>query len=367
MGQLYACRHTLRRLCLCQQPPLPSPCLSLAPIPCALLTAASQPQSRPISPTAEQHPSPYLRTPPHLSPYLPGAGGKPPTLPSLCHPWSSGVTAWLSYSVLGITPIDPGYSRVRIAPHVSVAYPAVNGTVWVGAGLGTRQEGAGLGTRQEGAGLGTRQEAPLGGSHQAAQRAGELALAAKLLSPRRDPSIHLAASSPVAVVLCVPMSLPLATARSDSAAPPPAASALLNLSIDGREIAISGESRGRGGRSAPGKVAGDAAGGGAEFVVVQPRHGDGRLLACSRSLQPGAHVLRARYERWEHAEAPWTARSDQGRSRRMTKPRSPAPSTAAHSAGVGRGDSPMTPGIRPPSVFAFPHAHYAYTWSLDRR
>jgi len=26
----------------------------------------------------------------------------------------------------------------------------------------------------------------------------------------------------------------------------------------------------------------------------------------------------------------------------------------------------MTPGIRPPSVFAFPHAHYAYTWSLDR-
>lgn len=38
---------------------------------------------------------------------------------SLAHPWSAGVTAWLSAWVTGVRPIEPGYSRVLVAPHVA--------------------------------------------------------------------------------------------------------------------------------------------------------------------------------------------------------------------------------------------------------
>jgi alpha-L-rhamnosidase len=35
---------------------------------------------------------------------------------SLCHPWSSGPTRWLSDHVLGVTPTAPGFSTVQVAP-----------------------------------------------------------------------------------------------------------------------------------------------------------------------------------------------------------------------------------------------------------
>jgi len=35
---------------------------------------------------------------------------------SLCHPWSSGPTRWLSDHVLGVTPAAPGFTVVKIAP-----------------------------------------------------------------------------------------------------------------------------------------------------------------------------------------------------------------------------------------------------------
>lgn len=37
-------------------------------------------------------------------------------LTSLCHPWSSGPTRWLSDHVLGVTPATPGFAEVKIAP-----------------------------------------------------------------------------------------------------------------------------------------------------------------------------------------------------------------------------------------------------------
>jgi len=37
---------------------------------------------------------------------------------SLCHGWASGPTAWLSRYVLGITPVDPGFKKVKIEPHL---------------------------------------------------------------------------------------------------------------------------------------------------------------------------------------------------------------------------------------------------------
>jgi alpha-L-rhamnosidase len=37
---------------------------------------------------------------------------------SLCHGWASGPTAWLSENVLGITPLEPGFTRVRIVPQL---------------------------------------------------------------------------------------------------------------------------------------------------------------------------------------------------------------------------------------------------------
>lgn len=37
---------------------------------------------------------------------------------SLCHGWASGSTAWLSRHVLGIEPVEPGFSKVKIEPHL---------------------------------------------------------------------------------------------------------------------------------------------------------------------------------------------------------------------------------------------------------
>jgi alpha-L-rhamnosidase len=37
---------------------------------------------------------------------------------SLCHGWASGPTAWLSRHVLGVTPLEPGFKRVRVVPQL---------------------------------------------------------------------------------------------------------------------------------------------------------------------------------------------------------------------------------------------------------
>ena len=37
---------------------------------------------------------------------------------SLCHGWASGPTAWLSQTVLGVHPLEPGFRRVRIDPQL---------------------------------------------------------------------------------------------------------------------------------------------------------------------------------------------------------------------------------------------------------
>ena len=52
-------------------------------------------------------------------------------MPSYCHPWSSGVTAYLSKFTLGLSPLSPGYlARGYLAtPHVSTAHPHVGGRV----------------------------------------------------------------------------------------------------------------------------------------------------------------------------------------------------------------------------------------------
>ena len=56
---------------------------------------------------------------------------------SLCHGWASGPTAWLSENVLGITPLEPGFKRVRIVPQLGRlkwaegAYPTPLGAIKV--------------------------------------------------------------------------------------------------------------------------------------------------------------------------------------------------------------------------------------------
>ena len=37
---------------------------------------------------------------------------------SFCHGWASGPTSWLSEHVLGISPVEPGFKKVRIEPHL---------------------------------------------------------------------------------------------------------------------------------------------------------------------------------------------------------------------------------------------------------
>jgi len=56
---------------------------------------------------------------------------------SLCHGWASGPTAWLSSYVLGVQPVEPGFSKVKIAPHlgglewVEGSYPTPHGPIKV--------------------------------------------------------------------------------------------------------------------------------------------------------------------------------------------------------------------------------------------
>lgn len=56
---------------------------------------------------------------------------------SLCHGWASGPTAWLSQHVLGIQPLEPGFKRVRVSPHLGGlqwaegTYPTPHGPIQV--------------------------------------------------------------------------------------------------------------------------------------------------------------------------------------------------------------------------------------------
>lgn len=56
---------------------------------------------------------------------------------SLCHGWASGPTAWLSQTVLGVRPLEPGCKRVRIAPQlgdlkwVEGSYPTPLGPIQI--------------------------------------------------------------------------------------------------------------------------------------------------------------------------------------------------------------------------------------------
>ena len=56
-------------------------------------------------------------------------GSKAPGPPSYCHPWSSGVTHWLTEAHVGIRPLRPGYEEALISPFVSNLNPSVNGSV----------------------------------------------------------------------------------------------------------------------------------------------------------------------------------------------------------------------------------------------
>jgi len=58
---------------------------------------------------------------------------------SLCHPWGSGVTKWLTEEILGIKPSSPGFKTFDIIPHpgrtltrVSGSVPTPNGTIRAG-------------------------------------------------------------------------------------------------------------------------------------------------------------------------------------------------------------------------------------------
>jgi hypothetical protein len=56
---------------------------------------------------------------------------------SLCHGWASGPTAWLSEHVLGVSPLEPGFKRVRVVPQLGRlqwaegAYPTPLGPIKV--------------------------------------------------------------------------------------------------------------------------------------------------------------------------------------------------------------------------------------------
>ncbi len=52
---------------------------------------------------------------------IPTNGGIPSTIcgpTSLCHPWSSGCTTWLTQWIAGIRPMTPGFATVDIVPHL---------------------------------------------------------------------------------------------------------------------------------------------------------------------------------------------------------------------------------------------------------
>ncbi|MDR1747104.1 MAG: hypothetical protein LBR49_07530 [Tannerella sp.] len=48
---------------------------------------------------------------------------------SLTHPWSAGVTKWLSEEILGIKPVEPGFKSFAIKPHLSGNITCVKGAV----------------------------------------------------------------------------------------------------------------------------------------------------------------------------------------------------------------------------------------------
>ena len=54
---------------------------------------------------------------PEWSTYL-ADGDKAPTRPSYCHPWASGVTAWLTHAVGGLRPSRPGYASYTASPYL---------------------------------------------------------------------------------------------------------------------------------------------------------------------------------------------------------------------------------------------------------
>jgi len=56
-------------------------------------------------------------------------GDAAPGLQSYCHPWASGVTAWLSHTLGGIRPLLPGYKTFLASPYVSVSYPNVETSI----------------------------------------------------------------------------------------------------------------------------------------------------------------------------------------------------------------------------------------------
>ncbi len=48
---------------------------------------------------------------------------------SLCHPWSSGVTKWLTEETLGIKPVTPGFATYDVFPHLGRTLTSVSGSV----------------------------------------------------------------------------------------------------------------------------------------------------------------------------------------------------------------------------------------------
>ncbi|MBE0652251.1 MAG: alpha-L-rhamnosidase, partial [Bacteroidales bacterium] len=56
---------------------------------------------------------------------------------SLCHGWASGPTAWMSEYILGIRPVEPGFKKVQIDPHLGDlewaegTYPTPWGDIYV--------------------------------------------------------------------------------------------------------------------------------------------------------------------------------------------------------------------------------------------
>jgi hypothetical protein len=56
-------------------------------------------------------------------------GDLAPGRPSYCHPWSSGVTHWLSSSYAGIVSLAPGYKAFAVMPHLSPREERVSASV----------------------------------------------------------------------------------------------------------------------------------------------------------------------------------------------------------------------------------------------
>ena len=56
--------------------------------------------------------------------------GKAPTRPSYCHPWSNGVTAWLTHALGGINAAAPGFGGrgYVLTPHTSLRHASVRST-----------------------------------------------------------------------------------------------------------------------------------------------------------------------------------------------------------------------------------------------